>query len=447
MAGRCSAEARPAARRRGWRADVLRFDSQDRPELISDALLVCEAGRILAVGPHSQLAARYVGLEVIDWRGCTLAPGFIDLHVHASQLDVIGAVSTGLLDWLERHTFPAEGRFSDPVHAASASERFLDELLRNGVTTALAFCSPHPHAADALFSSALRRGMRLVAGQALMDRNAPGTLCAPVDTVLAQAEASIDRWHDRDRLGFALSPRFAPSCSPALLTGVGELHVRHPSTWIQTHLAETRDETAWVGALFPDARSYLDVYARFGLLGRRSVFAHGLQIDGYDRDALREARAAVAVCPSSNLFLGSGLFDFRAAAVAGFPWGLGSDVGAGTSLSPFRTMLDAYQVARLSGVTLTPGELWRRHTLCAARALGLGDRVGNLAPGFDADFIAIDTLATPLLARRTAAAGSLDDWLFALIVLGDDRAIRRVVVAGLDAELAVEVAVRGLPEP
>lgn len=436
MAGRCSADAPPVPGLRGWRADVLRFDAQERPELIADALLVAEAGRIVAVGPHSRLAPRYVGLEVTDWRGCTLAPGFVDLHVHASQLDVIGAVSTGLLDWLERHTFPAEERFSDPAHAAAASECFLDELLRNGVTTALAFCSPHPHAADALLASALRRGMRLIAGQALMDRNAPGALCAPVDTALAQAEASIDRWHGRDRLGFALSPRFAPSCTPALLAGVGELHARHPSTWIQTHLAETRDETAWVDALFPDSRSYLDVYARCGLLGRRSVFAHGLQIDRRDRDALREAGATVAVCPSSNLFLGSGLFDFQAAAGAGFPWGLGSDVGAGTSLSPFRTMLDAYQVARLSGVTLTPAELWRRHTLCAARALGLDACIGNLAPGFDADFIAIDARAMPLLARRTADANSLDDWLFALIVLGDDRAIRRTVVAGTVAKPA-----------
>jgi guanine deaminase len=216
------------------------------------------------------------------------------------------------------------------------------------------------------------------------------------------------------------------------MEGVAALHAANPSTWIQTHLAETADETAWVRRLFPGPRSYLEVYARCGLLGPRSVFAHGLRIDDRDREALRAAGAAIAVCPTSNLFLGSGMFDFEAASRAGVRWGFGSDVGAGTSLSPFRTMLEAFQIARLAGVSLGPGELWRRHTIDAARVLGLGTCVGNLAPGFEPDFIALDPLATPLLARRTCAASSLDDWLFALIVLGDDRAVRHVVIDGAE---------------
>ena len=298
------------------------------------------------------------------------------------------------------------------------------------MTAALAFGSPHPGSVDALFEAASARRMRLVAGHALMDRNGPPGLLSDTRDALDACAAALARWQGVGRLGVALSPRFAPSCTPELLEGVASLRAAHPDAWMQTHAAETRDETAWVARLFPEARSYVDVYDRFGLLGPRSVLAHCLQVDDADRVRLASTGTAIAVCPTSNLFLGSGLFDFDAARRMGVAWGFGSDVGAGTSLSPFRTMLAGFEVARLAGVTLAPQTLWHGHTLGAARALRLDDEIGDLAPGLAADFVAIDPQATPLLARRTLAADSLDDWLFALIALGDDRAIRRTVVSG-----------------
>ncbi len=415
---------------KGFRASLLRFDADARPELIDDALLVVEAGLVADAGDYGPTSARFPGLDVLDWRGLVLAPGFVDTHVHFAQLDVIGAPADGLLPWLEEHALPSEARFADPEHARVAAEFFLDELGRNGVTTAMVWCSSHPSSADAFFGAAARRGLRMIAGKTLMDSNCPEAVRDDTEGGLAQTEALIQRWHGRGRLGYAITPRFAPSCSERQMRGAAELARAHEGVWIQTHLAENRQEIDWVARLFPQARSYLDVYDRFGLLRPRSVFAHCLYLDDADRARLAGAGAASAVCPTSNLFLGSGLFDFDAAARAGLRWGLGSDVGAGTSFAPFRTMLGAYEVARLSGVTLAPSTLWRRHTGEAAHAIGLGDRIGSLEPGKEADFVALDPRATELIARRTGLASSLEEWLFALIVLGDDRVIARTVIAG-----------------
>lgn len=415
---------------KGWRAALLRFDRQGRLERIEDGLLVVDRGHVVDADEHARLAPRFPDLPVTDWRGLTIAPGFIDLHAHAPQLDVIGAPSTGLLDWLERCALPEEARFSEAAHAAAVASAFLDELLRNGVTGAMLFSSSHDAAVHALFEAARARSMRVVAGKVLMDAGIGGPLAEPAATALASTESLIERWHGVDRLGYALTPRFAPSCSGELLRGVAAIAARRGDLWLQTHAAENRDEVSLVARMFPQARSYVDLYERFGLLRPRSVLAHCIHIDHGDRARLAATGASVAVCPTSNLFLGSGLFDFTAAADAGFAWGLASDVGAGTSLSPFRTMLAAYEVGQLGGRTLRPEELWRRHTLGAAHALGLDHRFGNLAPGMEADFIALDASATPLLARRTLAAKTLADWLFALIVLGDDRAVRHAVVFG-----------------
>lgn len=420
---------------RGWRAALLRF-VDDRLERIDDGLLVARGGRILEAGEHPELAGRHPDVAIEDWRGLVLAPGFVDVHLHASQIDVMGAWSEGLLDWLDRRTFPAEARLADPAVARMSAEFFVDELLSNGVTAALAFGSPHPASVDALFEAASGRRMRVVAGHALMDRNAPGSLRSTTSEALDACAAMLARWHGVGRLGVALTPRFAPSCSPELLAGVAALHAAHPDAWLQTHAAESIDETSWVSRLFPAARSYVDVYDRFGLLGPRSVLAHCLQVDDLDRARLRDTGTAVAVCPTSNTFLGSGLFDFAAAERLGVRWAFGSDIGAGMSLSPFRTMLAGFEVARLRGLSLPPQALWRGHTLGAAQALGLATEIGNLAPGLAADFVAIDPQATPLLAHRTGMAGSLDDWLFALIALGDDRAIRHTVVSGAPVDLS-----------
>ena len=416
----------------GYRAALLRFDDADRVQRLDDGLMLVDAGRIVAVGDHAELAPRHPGVPVHDWRGRTIAPGFVDVHVHFPQLDVIASPAEGLLPWLERYTFPQEARFADPEHAARVAPAFLDELLRNGTTTAMTYCTSHPVSVDAFFAACEARGLRMIAGKCLMDRHSPDPVRDDTARSLADSQALIERWHGRGRLGYALTPRFAPSCTDAQMHGAAELARAYPGTWIQTHVAENLDEIAWVRELYPDARSYLDVYDRFGLLRERSMYAHCIHLDATDRARLADSGAAAAVCPTSNLFLGSGLFDFAAAADAGFAWGLASDVGGGTSFSPFRTMLAAYEIARLRGVTLAPGELWLRHTLGAARALGLGDRIGNLAPGHEADFIVLDDRATPLLARRTAAALRLDEWLFAMIVLADDRAVMAAHAAGKD---------------
>lgn len=415
---------------KGFRAALLRFGAGERLERIDDALVVVDSGTIVEAGEHATLAAQYPRLAVEDWRALVIAPGFVDLHLHFVQLDAIAGPADGLLPWLERYAFPAEARFADPAHAAAQADVFLDELARNGVTSAMVWCSAHLASAQALFEAAARRSVRMVAGKCLMDRNAPDAVRDDTERGLADTETLIRRWHGRGRLGCAITPRFAPSCSPRQLAGAGELARAHPDVWVQTHLAENRDEIAWVARLFPAARSYLAVYDRLGLVRPRAVFAHCLHVDDADRVRLARAGACAAVCPSSNLFLGSGLFDFAAAERAGLAWGLASDVGAGSSFSPLRTMLAAWEVARLRGVTLAPNALWHRHTLGAARAIGLDARIGNVAAGMEADFVALDPRATPLLGRRTAAASSLDEWLFALIALGDDRAVRHAVIAG-----------------
>jgi guanine deaminase len=422
-----SADSRSA---KAIRAAILSFDPDDELQRIDDGLLVVEDGRIQAIGEYSALFPNYATVPLTDYRGLTLAPGFVDTHIHYPQTDVVGSPADGLLPWLSKYTFPHEARFDDPIYAAEVATFFLDELLRNGVTTAMTYCSSHPQSVDALFKQAAARKLRLVAGKCLMDSNSPDAVRDQTEQSLLDSEALIQRWHGRERLGYALTPRFAASCSARQMRGAAELARAYPGTWIQTHVAENHEEIAWVAQLFPAARSYLGVYEELGLLRPRSVYGHCIYLDQDDRAALRANDAAAAVCPTSNLFLGSGLFDFAAADAAGFAYGLASDIGGGTSFSPFHTMLAAYQVARLRGVSLSPQQLWFRHTLGAARALDLDDCVGNLAVGFEADAILIDDRSTPLLARRSGAANSLAEWLFALVVLGDDRAIRNYMISG-----------------
>ncbi len=422
-----------------YRAGLLRFTDGDRLEHIDDALLVVQDGRVLDAGPAADLLPRHAHVPCTALAGRTIAPGFVDLHVHYPQLDVIASPAEGLLPWLERYTLPAEARFGDPAHARAVAAVFLDELLRNGVTTAMVYCTSHADSVDAFFETAAARRLRMVAGKSLMDRHCPDALRDDTESSLADCERLIRRWHGVDRLGYALTPRYAPACTPRQMAGAAALADAYPGVWVQTHVAENRDEIAWARALFPQARSYLDVYERAGLLRPRSVYAHCIHLDDEDRARMVACGAAAAVCPTSNLFLGSGLFDFAAAHAAGMAYGLASDVGGGTSFSPFRTMLAAYEVARLSGVNLSPEALWFRHTLGAARAVGLDAQVGNLAPGMEADFVVLDPRATPLLARRTSIASTLAEWLFALIVLGDDRAVAGCHVLGDRVTLAQDV--------
>ncbi len=423
---------------KAYRAAILHFPRPAEAVLESDGLLVVGPDAqgqevVLAVGSYTQLVPRFADVPVTHWPGRIIAPGFVDMHIHCPQVDVIGSPAEGLLPWLENYTFPQEMRFADPAHGAEVARFFVAELLRHGVTTALAFSTSHPASVHALFAEAGQQQMRLMTGKCLMDQNAPEGLRDSTEQSLLDTEALIHRWHGVGRLGYAITPRFVPSCSAAQLGGAGELAAAYPDVWVQSHVAENRDEIAWVHQLYPAARSYLSVYAQFGLLRPRAVYAHCIHIDDEDRALMRDTGTAAAVSPTSNLFLGSGFFDYAAADRAGFAYGLASDVGGGTSFSPFHTMLAAYYVGRegqtKTGLSLTPQQLWWQHTGGAAHALGLGGVVGNLQPGCEADFVVLHPAATPLLARKTAQAASLDELLFALIVLGDDRTIERTVIA------------------
>jgi len=436
---------------KAYRASLLYFSPDAEPNQAAvfedDGLLVVgpnEQGLqvVQAVGSYPALQARFAQVPVTHWPGRIIAPGFVDMHSHYPQTNVIGSPADGLLPWLEHYTFPEEKRFLAPEYCAQAATFFIAELLRNGVTTALTFATSHPCSVAALFQAAQAQRLRLMTGLCLMDRHAPAELLnqkvphASVDATeqsLLDSEALIQRWHGVDRLGYAITPRFAPTSSAAQLRGAGVLAAKYPQVWIQSHVAENQAEIAWARALFPASRSYLATYADFGLLRQRAIYAHCIHFDDEDRALMRDTGAAAAVCPTSNLFLGSGFFDYAGADRVGFKYGLASDVGGGTSFSPFHTMLAAYTVGRegqsKTGLSLSPQHLWWQHTAGAAQALGLAGVVGNLQPGCEADFVLLNPRATPLLARKTALANSLDELLFSMIVLGDDRLIERTVIS------------------
>ncbi|MDO6413964.1 guanine deaminase [Sphingomonas sp. BIUV-7] len=398
----------------------------------ADGLIVIEDGIVAAYGDHAVLAERHPTLAIEDRRGLLLVPGFIDCHVHYPQTERIAAHGAQLLDWLERHIFPAEQAFADRAHADDVAGFFLDELLRNGTTSALVFATVHASSVDALFDAALARDMRIISGKTLMDREAPTALCDTVESGRAQSEALIARWRGRGRLGYAVTPRFALTSTRAQLASAGELLAAHPDALLHTHLSENLGEIAAVGAAFPEAADYLDVYARHGLVGARSVFAHGVHLDDGAMARLGAAGSAIAFCPTSNLFLGSGLFDLARADARGVRVGIGTDVGAGTSFSILHTLGEAYKVCQMRGASLDPFRALWLATGAGAHALHIADRVGGLAPGQEADFVLLDAAATPLLARRTAGL-PLAERLFALQILGDDRAVAETWVAGRPA--------------
>ena len=346
------------------------------------------------------------------------------------QTDVIGSYGRRLLDWLEEYTFPAERAFADEAHARSVAAFFIEELLRNGTTTALVVGSVHPASVDAVFEAALARDMRLIAGKALMDRNCPEYLRDTAASGYADSAALIARWHGRGRMQYAITPRFAPSSTPEQLAAAGRLAREHPDVYVHTHVAENEEEVAWARRLFPERRSYLDIYDHYGLLRRRTALAHGIWLDDADLARLAGTGAALVHCPACNLFLGSGLFDLRRATAAGVPVALGTDVGGGTTFCMLGVLHDAYKVAQLRGQSLSALDAFYLATLGAARALDLDGRIGSFATGREADFIVLDPAATPLLARRTAAARDIAEKLFLLMTLGDDRAVARTYLMG-----------------
>ncbi len=419
------------------RADLLDFTAEPGWDDTSstavrfrpDHWLLVEGGRIAGVLTPDQ--APEPGWQRIDHRGRLLLPGFIDTHVHSPQLDVIASHGTELLDWLENYTFPAEMRFADHAEAQAGAERFVAALLAHGTTSAVVFPTVHKDSADRLFDAAGRRGMRLVTGKVLMDRLAPPALRDDVDQAERDCLDLIDRWHGRGRLAYAVTVRFAASSSPAQLAMAGRLATQVPGVFMQTHVAENRDEVALVQRLFPQARSYLDVYARAGLLGPRSVLAHGIWLDDEDRALLRDSGAQIAHSPSSNLFLGSGLFDWPAAQAAGVAVSVASDVGGGTSLSLIRTMADAYRVQALAGKRLTAWTALHAATRGSARALGLGTEIGSLEVGSAADVCVWDWASGPVAERRMALARDLHERMFAWMMLADERNLVAAFVAGV----------------
>jgi guanine deaminase len=421
-----------------YRASILHFLSDPGAgndphamQYFEDGILVVEDGHVLAVGPARDMLPTLPPQAAIDdCRPALIVPGFVDTHIHYPQTDVIASFGTQLLDWLERYTFPAERRFADRDHACAVCEFFLDELLRNGTTTALVFGTVHARSVDAFFEAAEARGMRMIAGKVLMDRHCPEDLRDTPSGGVRESAELIERWHGRARLGYAITPRFAITSSDEQLRLAGDLARAHPTVHVHTHVAENLHEVAWARELFPWSRSYLDIYDRYGLVRERSVFAHCIHLDGDDRHRMGDSGAAAAFCPTSNLFLGSGLFDIEAMDRERIPIGIATDVGGGTSFSMLRTLADGYKVAQLRGHALGAERAFYLATLGGARALRLDEHIGNFLPGKEADFVVLDLAATPLLARRTALAHSIAEKLFALMTLGDDRCVHQTYLLG-----------------
>lgn len=407
------------------------FAGERACRIFDDGVLVVRGGRIESIGPADQLLARLPReTPVADYRGRLIVPGFVDTHIHYAQTDMIGSYGEQLLAWLENYTFPTERAFEDPEHAREVADFFVDELLRNGTTTAMVFATVHRESVDAIFEAAAARNLCLVAGKVMMDRNCPDFLRDSPAASYEDGCALIERWHGHGRLHYAVTPRFAPTSSEAQLQMAARLLDEHPGVLFQSHVAENPQEVRWVAELFPWSRSYLDVYDRFNLLRKGAIFAHCIHLDAADRARLAASGAAASFCATSNLFLGSGLFDAQRAAEAGVAVGIGTDVGAGTSFSMLRTLDESYKVAQMGGQRLSPLRAFYLATLGGARALGLDASIGNLEPGKFADFVVLDPAATPLLERRMTRTRTLAEKLFLFMTLGDDRAVAATHVAG-----------------
>jgi guanine deaminase len=398
-----------------------------------DGLLVIEDGRIAQVGEAATLLPELPpGTPVDEYPDCLILPGLIDTHIHYPQTRVIASYGAQLLEWLHKYTFVEEQKFGDPAHAAEVARFFLDELLRNGTTTAAVYCTVHPESVEAFFAESERRNTRMIAGKVLMDQNAPAALTDTAERGYDLSRALLEKWHGRGRQLYAISPRFAVTSSAAQLEAAGALLREHPNAYLQTHLAENPEEIATVRRLFPRAKSYTEVYDRADLLGPRSIFGHCLHLAEAELQRLSDTRSIAAFCPTSNLFIGSGLLDLARLRDPARPVrvSLATDVGGGTSYSMLRTAAEAYKVLQLQNQNLPALDAFYMMTLGNARALGLEDEIGSLGIGSAADLVVLDPAATPAMRHRMAAAQDLEETLFVLMTLGDDRAVRATYVTG-----------------
>lgn len=418
------------------RASFLHFNADperrgDACEYLEDGLMMLKQGRIQMLAN----AADWIdylpdGSALYDYSGRLVMPGFIDTHTHYPQTEMIASHGLQLLDWLQQYTFPTEEKFAERDHADRIAEFFCEQMLANGTTTSAVFATVHPQSVDAIFEQAQQRDLCLIAGKVMMDRNAPPALCDSVESSYRDSSELIRRWHLQGRNLYAVTPRFAPCSSPEQLEVCAQLLSENPGLYLQSHVAENHDEVDWVARLFPDSRSYLDVYDSHGLLGPRSIYGHCIHLDQQDRERMAASGAAIAFCPTSNLFLGSGLFNLEDASRQDIRLGLATDVGAGTSFSMLRTLAEAYKVCQLGGQRLTPLKAFYLVTLGAAESLYLDHRIGNFARGKEADFVVLDLAATELMQCRMDNASSLEERLFALMMLGDDRCVQATHVMG-----------------
>ena len=417
--------------------DPFYTDDASSVRYISDGLLVVENGVIVDFGSYENLRNHYTNIPITTYSNNLVMPGFIDTHIHYSQYEIIAAYGEQLLEWLNKYVFPTEKKFKDKSHAKKIAALFLDELLKQGTTTALVFATVHAESVDAFFEGASHRNLRMICGKVLMDRNAPSYLTDTPETAYEETKKLIQKWHNHNRLLYAITPRFAITSTNEQLKIAGKLLQEFPDIYLHTHLSENIQEVQWVAKLFPNSLGYLDVYDRAGLVGKKSVFAHGVQLTDAEFERLSEAKAAISFCPTSNLFLGSGLFRLSQAKSKQHPVkvGLGTDVGAGTSFSLLHTANEAYKVMQLQGKPLSAFKALFLATLGGAQALSIEDKLGNFEPGKEADFIVLDLHATPLMANRTSRfpAQSLEDLaekVFGLMMLSDDRAVQAVYIAG-----------------
>ncbi|MVO17001.1 guanine deaminase [Parasedimentitalea huanghaiensis] len=421
------------------KGQVLAFDRSPFGEgAPQDAAKVTEAvalrdGKITGTGTLEDMRALQPRSEVVDHGYKLIAAGFVDAHVHYPQTAMIASWGKRLIDWLNSYTFPEEMRFGDRAYADEIANRYLDLTVANGTTTVCSFCTIHPESVDAIFTAAQARGQRIVAGKTCMDRNAPEGLRDTAQSGYDDSKALLQKWHGVDRLSYAITPRFSPTSTPEQLQAMGALWAEHTDCLMQTHLSEQTDEIEWVRSLFPQARDYLDTYEEFGLLGARGLYGHAIYLEDRERDRLREHGASLIHCPTSNTFIGSGLFDMAGLMAEGHRIGLATDTGGGSSFSMLRTMAAAYEVGQLRGTPLHAAQLMWLATQGSAASLRMDDKVGNIAVGMEADLVVLDLASTPAISQRSERASDLWEAIFPTIMMGDDRAITEVWIAGKQA--------------